>query len=68
MSGRIVTVDIQWHETRIDNCTFCGKMTARTYWADDEFPGERFCRESCADVKRRREASRHATADPETSS
>lgn len=53
MSGRMVTVETPWYETRIMNCSFCGIMMARQYWADDAFKGERFCTEACADVKRR---------------
>jgi hypothetical protein len=28
-------------------------MMAREYWVDDEYPGEMFCEDKCADVKRR---------------
>ena len=53
MAGRWVALSKPWYDTQIDNCSFCGIMMAREYWADDEFPGERFCNDACADVKRR---------------
>ena len=53
MTGRDVTIDIPWYETRILNCTFCGKMIAGHYWHDDAYPLEKFCEPACADVKRR---------------
>ncbi len=53
MSGEWVPMALAWYDTRIFNCSFCGIMMAREYWADDEFPGEKFCEESCAGVKRR---------------
>ena len=28
-------------------------MMAREYWVDDEFPGDMYCEDKCADVKRR---------------
>ena len=52
MPGSIQTIDLSWKNTRILNCTFCGRMIARKYWEDQEFPDERFCEEACADVKR----------------
>jgi len=55
MSGRTVLIEAPWYETRITNCSFCGIMIARQYWQDDQFEGERFCTEACADVKRRLE-------------
>lgn len=68
MSGRTVMVEAPWYETRIMNCSFCGIMIAREYWQDDQFKGDRFCTEGCADVKRRLEreaktsSSKHAPA------
>ncbi len=53
MSGKWVPMALAWYDTRIFNCSFCGIMMAREYWTDDEFPGEKFCEESCAGVKRR---------------
>lgn len=53
MAGRDVTIDIPWYETRILNCTFCGKMIAGHYWHDDAYPSDKFCEPACADVKRR---------------
>jgi hypothetical protein len=52
MSGHYVSLDLPWYETRILNCSFCGKMVAVQYWRDDSFPAEKFCEPSCADVKR----------------
>jgi len=28
-------------------------MIARDYWADDDYPADKFCEPACADVKRR---------------
>ena len=53
MSGRQLIVDVPWYETRIENCSYCGKMIARTYWADDDYPADKFCESDCADIKRR---------------
>ena len=53
MSGKWVPFDLAWYDTRIFNCSFCGIMMAREYWVDDEFTGEMFCEDRCADVKRR---------------
>lgn len=52
MPGRHHTLEIPWHETRILNCSFCGRMIARVYWQDDDYPDEKFCEAPCADVKR----------------
>ena len=53
MAGRDVTIELPWYETRILNCTFCGKMIAGHYWHDDAYPADKFCDPPCADVKRR---------------
>jgi hypothetical protein len=53
MTGREVAIDIPWYETRILNCTFCGKMIAGHYWHDDAYPSDKLCEPACADVKRR---------------
>ena len=52
MPGQKQTLEIPWHETRILNCFFCGRMISRIYWEDDEFPCQKFCEESCAELKR----------------
>ena len=53
MSGRYLSLDLPWYETRILNCSFCGKMIAVQYWHDDSFPEDKFCEPGCAEVKRR---------------
>ena len=53
MTGKMLTIEVPWYETRIENCSYCGKMIARHYWADDEFPDDKFCERQCVDVKRR---------------
>jgi hypothetical protein len=53
MNGHYVNLDLPWYETRILNCSFCGKMVAVRFWRDDAFPAEKFCEPACADVKRR---------------
>jgi hypothetical protein len=53
MSGGYVALVFPWYETRILNCSFCGKMIAGEYWQDKGFPDDKFCEPSCADVKRR---------------
>ena len=53
MPGKRVALNKPWYDTQIVNCSYCGIMIAREFWADDDFPGERFCNEACADVKRR---------------
>jgi len=53
MTGKFLTIEVPWYETRIENCCYCGKMIARNYWVDDGFPGDKFCEPQCADVKRR---------------
>ena len=53
MTGSEVAIELPWYETRIVNCTFCGKMIAGHYWRDDSYPSEKFCEPACADVKRR---------------
>jgi hypothetical protein len=53
MSGAYVALVFPWYETRILNCSFCGKMIAGEYWQDKSFPADKFCEPSCADVKRR---------------
>jgi len=53
MAGRYLNLDLPWYETRILNCSFCGKMIAVRYWRDDLFPEDKFCEPACADVKRR---------------
>jgi hypothetical protein len=53
MSGAYVDLVFPWYETRILNCSFCGKMIAGEYWQDDSFPDDKFCEPSCAEVKRR---------------
>lgn len=53
MSGGYVGLQSPWYETRILNCSFCGKMIAGEYWQDKAFPEDKFCEASCADVKRR---------------
>ena len=52
MPGQERSLEVSWKDTRVVNCTFCGRMIARRYWADDQYPGELICEESCADVKR----------------
>lgn len=52
MKGQQRTREIPWHETRILNCSFCGRMIARHFWEDAEFPEAKFCEEDCADLKR----------------
>jgi hypothetical protein len=56
MSGRCVGLVFPWYETRILNCSFCGKMIAGSYWQEDAFPADKFCEPSCAEVKRRLKA------------
>ena len=58
MPGQQRTLDLPWQETRIRNCSFCGRMIARFYWEDRDFPGEMFCEAACADVKRSLESER----------
>ena len=53
MTGRYLNLDLPWYETRILNCSFCGKMIAVKYWREDLFPEDKFCEPACADVKRR---------------
>jgi NMD protein affecting ribosome stability and mRNA decay len=53
MTGRIITFEVPWYETGIENCSYCGKMFARHYWADDDYADDKFCEQACADVKRR---------------
>jgi hypothetical protein len=53
MAGHYVDLSTPWYETRILNCSFCGKMIAARYWHDDAFVDDKFCEPSCADVKRR---------------
>jgi hypothetical protein len=53
MTDREVALDTPWYETRILNCTFCGKMIAARYWQDDAYPADKFCDRACAEVKRR---------------
>lgn len=53
MNGHYVNLDLPWYETRILNCSFCGKMVAVRFWRDDAFPADKFCEPACADVKRR---------------
>jgi len=43
MSGRYVALDFPWYETRILNCSFCGKMIAGEYWQDSAYPDDKFC-------------------------
>ena len=43
MTGKTLTIEVPWYETRIENCSYCGKMIARNYWADDDFPDDKFC-------------------------
>lgn len=52
MPGRERSLAVSWKDTRVVNCTYCGRMIARRYWEDRDFPGDRFCEERCADVKR----------------
>ncbi len=56
MAGTIVALDLAWYDTRILNCSYCGKMIAKHYWADDDYPDQKFCEEACVGVKRRLEA------------
>jgi len=53
VTGKTLTIEVPWYETRIENCSYCGKMIARNYWADDDFPDDKFCEQQCSDVKRR---------------
>lgn len=53
MSGRRLALNKPWYDTEIANCSFCGIMIAKEYWADDDYPGDRFCEQECAGVKRR---------------
>jgi len=53
MTGQNLTIEVPWYETRIENCSYCGKMIARAYWADDDYPEDKFCEAECADIKRR---------------
>jgi hypothetical protein len=57
MTGHDVELSTPWYETRILNCSFCGKMIAARYWCDDAFPDDKFCELACADVKRRLQAA-----------
>ena len=52
MPGQQRTLEIPWHDTRIHNCSFCGRMIARVFWEDREFPDLLFCEQACADLKR----------------
>ncbi len=51
MKGSFKPIKLPWYETKILNCTFCGKMIAGKYWADRRFPAYKFCERECADVK-----------------
>ena len=62
MSGRRLALNKPWYDTEIVNCSFCGIMVARDYWADDDYPGDRFCEQECADVKRRLAAEQAGSA------
>jgi len=53
MTGRYVEINFPWYESRILNCSFCGKMIAGEYWNDDEFTEDKFCEPSCVGVKLR---------------
>ena len=48
-----MSIEAPWYESRIENCSYCGKMIARNIWVDVEFPDDKFCEPQCADVKRR---------------
>lgn len=67
MSGTHISLNIPWYDTEIVNCSFCGIMIAKEYWADDDYPGDRFCEQACVDVKRRLqiEASESTTISTE---
>lgn len=64
MSGNYATLDLPWYETRILNCSFCGKMIAVQYWREDSYPADKFCEPACADLKRRLALSLSAQQDP----
>ena len=51
MKGSFKTITLPWYETKILNCTFCGKMIAGKYWFDSRFPAHKFCERECANVK-----------------
>ncbi len=62
MAGRWRALNKPWYDTEILNCSYCGIMIAREYWVDDDFSGDRFCEEACADVKRRLAAEEASSA------
>ena len=64
MPGRYVALDFPWYETRILNCSFCGKMIAGEYWQDSAFPSDKFCEPSCAEVKQRLKGPRRHAKRP----
>jgi hypothetical protein len=53
MAAHYVELSTPWYETRILNCSFCGKMIAARYWCDAAFADDKFCEPDCAEVKRR---------------
>lgn len=61
MSGEWRDLNKPWYDTEIANCSFCGIMLARNYWADGDYPDDRFCESECADVKRRLAAEAAST-------
>jgi hypothetical protein len=64
MTGHDGELSTPWYETRILNCSFCGKMIAARYWCDDAFLNDKFCESACADVKRRLQAASHDLHHP----
>ena len=51
MKGSFKPIKLPWYESKILNCTFCGKMIADRFWVDGRFPSHKFCERECADVK-----------------
>ena len=45
-------INTPWYETKILNCTFCGKVLANQYWQDSRFSDQKFCEQSCANTKK----------------
>ena len=45
--GRWELIEQPWYETRIVNCSLCGRMIARRMWVVDEPERRVFCSEKC---------------------
>ena len=54
--GRWQIIEVPWYETRIVNCSYCGRMIPKQIWVGGASGNEVFCSEKCEQLSDERAA------------